>query len=155
MLSKYQEIFSNNPEWGRIEYLLQISYGNVSLNLTKIYSIGKFLYKARQLQPGDQVHEQELRQDHHRLRNLRRPAEKGGRLRIDLLKGHEKHAELQLRRTRPAKSFQISLRLLLSHDRPLRHRQNIHFPDKKHHRQHPLRLKALTDGQRIRLTFLV
>jgi hypothetical protein len=43
VLSKYQEIFPNNPEWGRVEYLLQISYGNVSLKLTKIYNIGTFV----------------------------------------------------------------------------------------------------------------
>jgi hypothetical protein len=37
--SKYQEIFESNPEWGKIEYRLQLSYANVSISLKKVYSI--------------------------------------------------------------------------------------------------------------------
>ena len=40
MLNKYQEIFEANSEWGKIEYRLQLSYANVSTQLSKVYSIG-------------------------------------------------------------------------------------------------------------------
>lgn len=38
-LSKYQQVFSNNPTWGRLEYLLQMSYTNVSIQIKRIYVI--------------------------------------------------------------------------------------------------------------------
>ena len=37
--SRYQEVFPNNPTWGRLEYLIQMSYTNVSIQVKRIYVI--------------------------------------------------------------------------------------------------------------------
>ena len=38
-LSKYQEIFSNNPIWGKIEYMIQMALTNVSIQLKRLYVV--------------------------------------------------------------------------------------------------------------------
>ena len=39
VLNKYQEVFETSPEWGKLEYRLQLSYANVSIQLKSVYSI--------------------------------------------------------------------------------------------------------------------
>lgn len=39
-LSRYQEVFPNNPTWGRIQYMIQAACTNVSIQLKRLYVVG-------------------------------------------------------------------------------------------------------------------